>query len=304
MGRTIRETRSMIATAPGQAMNPVSPARPETIDIIRVEIGGIGFALPLSSIATILAPSAMAKRNDDTNWVGFVPSRGGDIPVANGRTVFGLGNANTSDRRLLILRGTPATGLLVDAIHGTNTITTGDIEWLSPLFGPVERLLTQAVIWNTDGALDLIIDIPALRRHLHVGVDTSSSTSGSVATLFDHAPPGDRLEVRLDNSDRSWLLSIAYVRHISGPRPPARLPLANSAILGLLAWRREPIPLIDTARLLDLPPTTPTTLIVVGPASQPDGALLALTVTDITGVATPYSDAETIDLVGIVRRLG
>lgn len=295
----------MIATTPYRSALAPSPSRPDTTDVIRVEIGGDGFALPLAAIATILSPSAMTTSDTDTGWAGTVPSRGGEIPIAAGRTIFNLDTPATSDQRLLILRGSPATGLLVDTIHGTTTLQAGDIEWLSPLFGPVERLLTQAVAWQTDGALDLVIDVPALRRHLHTGpASNASSATTSIASVFQHTPPGDRLELRLDDSDNRWLLPIDHVRHISDPRPPARLPRTTPTILGLLAWRREPIPLIDTARTLGLPASTPTTLIVIGPASQPDDALLALTITTVTGVAPSDSTAPILDLAEVVRRLG
>jgi chemotaxis signal transduction protein len=295
----------MIATAATRPAFTPPPARPDTADIVRIEIAGLGFALPLAAIATILSPSAMIARDDDAGWAGFVPSRGGEIPIADGRSVFDLAGPPPSERRLLILRGSPATGLLVDAIHGTTAIPSGDISWLSPLFGPVERLLTQSVAWGSGGTLDLVIDVPALRRHLHLGTDhMTSSATAQIAAIFATTPPGDRLEVRLDDSDRRWMLPIAWVRHISDPRPPARLPHADPSILGLLAWRRDPIPLIDTARALDLTPTTPTTLIVLGPESQPDDALLALTVRGIAGVSSPDTDAESLDLQRLVDRLG
>jgi chemotaxis signal transduction protein len=295
----------MIATAPSRTTLAPSPALPDTTDIIRVEIGGVGFALPLAAIATILSPSAMTATDHTTGWAGTVPSRGGEIPIADGRTIFGLDGPTASDQRLLILRGSPPTGLLVNAIHGTTTLDAGDFEWLSPLFGPVARLLTQAVAWQTDGALDLVIDVPSLRHHLHTGpASEPSSATASIASTFQHTPPGDRLELRLDDSDRRWLLPIDYVRHISDPRPPARLPRTSPTILGLLAWRREPIPLIDTARALALPESTPTTLIVIGPATQPDDALLALTITAVTGVAPTDSTAPLLDLAEVVRRLG
>ncbi|HYI14435.1 MAG TPA: chemotaxis protein CheW [Thermomicrobiales bacterium] len=294
----------MIATAPTRSTLAPSPTRPDTTDIIRVEIGGVGFALPLAAIATILSPSAMTATDPATGWAGTVPSRGGEIPIADGRTIFDLDGPATGDQRLLILRGSPATGLLVDTIHGTTTLPAGDIEWLSPLFGPVDHLLTQAVAWQIDGALDLVIDVPALRRHLHTGPDAApSGATAATAALFTAPPSGDCLELRLDDSANRWLLPIDYVRHISDPRPPARLPRTSPTILGLLAWRREPIPLIDTAHALDLPESTPATLIVIGPPSQPDDALLALTITAVTGVAPADSTAPLLDLPEVVRRL-
>ncbi len=295
----------MLATAPPRTALPSPTSRPETTDIIRVEIGGVGFALPLAAIATILSPSAMTTSGSGQSWAGAVLSRGGEIPIADGRTIFELDGPTIDDQRLLILRGSPATGLLVDAIYGTTTLPASDIEWLSPLFGSVDRLLTHAVAWQTDGALDLVIDIPALRRHLHAKPDeTPSGATAATAALFATPPIGDCLELRLDASDRTWLLPIDYVRHISDPRPPARLPRTTPTILGLLAWRREPIPLIDTAHALGLPESTPTTLIVIGPASQPDDALLALTITAVIGVAPTGSTAPLLDLAEVVRRLG
>ncbi len=293
----------MIVTARPRSSLAPSPARSETTDIVRVEIGGVGFALPLAAIATILSPSTMTAADSMTGWAGIVPSRSGEIPIADGRTIFGLDGPTTSDQRLLILRGSPATGLLVDTIHGATTVPSGDIEWLSPLFGPVEQLLTQSVAWNADGALDLVIDIPALRRHLHTSSDqTPLPASAAIAALFNHTPPGDRLELRLDDSDNRWLLPIDYVRHISEPRSPARLPRTSPTMLGLLSWRRGPIPRLDTARSLSLPESTPTTLIVIGPASQPDDALLALTITAVAGVALTIT-APMLDLAELVRRL-
>jgi chemotaxis signal transduction protein len=293
----------MIATAPVRAPYEPAPTRPDTNELVRVEIGGTGFALPLAAIATILSPTAMSA-NDDPIWAGSVTSRNGEIPIADARAIFGISTPTSGDQRLLILRGSPPTGLLVDAIHGTATVPAGDIEWLSPLFGPVERLLTRAVAWTSDGALDLLIDIPALRHYLHTGEnDTTSAATAAIAAGFEQPPTGDRLEVALDHSDRRWLIPISWVRHISAPRPPARLPRTSPAIPGFLSWRREPLPLIDTARALGLPPTTPTTLLVLGPVHQPDAALLALTITSVLGVAAPDSDATPLDIAELVRRL-
>jgi chemotaxis signal transduction protein len=300
---TPREFHPMIATAPTREPYSPAPTRSDTTELVRVEIGGSGFALPLAAIATILSPSAMAA-NDDPIWAGSVTSRNGEIPIADARAIFGLSAPSSDDPRLLILRGSPPTGLLVDAIHGTATVPAGDIEWLSPLFGPVERLLTRAIAWTSDGSLDLLIDIPALRQHLHTGEsDTTSAATAVIATSFEQPPTGDRLEVALDNSDRRWLIPIGWVRHISAPRPPAHLPRTSPAIKGFLSWRREPLPLIDTARALGLPPTAPTTQIVLGPAQQPDSALLALTVTSVLGVAAPNSDATPLDIAELVQQL-
>lgn len=295
----------MIASTLPRPAFSLPQAQPETIEVIRVEVGGLGFAVPLAAIATILSPSALIARDDGETWLGVVPARSGEIPIANLRAVFDLPGTASDRQRLLILRGSPPTGLLVDAVHGTSRLAPDDIEWLSPLFGPVEQILTQSVAWQPDGALDILIDVPALRGHLHrASAVTVPPATAAIADSFRHLPPGDRLEVRLDASDRCWHLPIAYVRHISDLRSPARLPRTSPAILGLLAWRREPIPLIDTARALSLPPTTPTTLLVLGPESSPDAAHLALTATTVLGVAPPESEADLLDIAEIVRQLG
>lgn len=293
----------MIATASPRQSSLVDRARTDTTDIVRVQIGDTSFALPLSAIATILSPLAMTT-SDDPSWAGTVPSRGGQIPIASGRTIFGLTGHESNQQRLLVLRGAPATGLMVDAIHGTTTVATGDIAWLSPLFGPVEQLLVQSVAWGHDGTLDLIIDVPALRRHLHGDARfATSNATDAIAAQFADTPTGDRLELQIDDSDRRYQLPISYVRHISDPRPPAHLPRTSDTILGLLAWRRDPIPLIDTARALGLPPSEPTTLIVVGPDPRPDEALFALTIANVAGVAQHDATSALLDLGEIVRRL-
>jgi chemotaxis signal transduction protein len=293
----------MIATAPAR-QSPLAATAPDTIELVRIQIGETGFALPLAAIATILSPSAMTSAEYGSVWAGSVPSRSGEIPIASGRSIFDIDGHASNQQRLLILRGAPATGLLVDAIHGTSTIPTADIAWLSPLFGPVERLLVQSVAWGQDGALDLVIDVPALRRHLHGPSDNPSNATDAIASLFANPPAGDRLEIQLDDSATRWLLPIDYVRHISDPRPPAHLPRTSESILGLLAWRREPIPLIDTACALGLQPSDPATLIVIGPESQPDEALFALTIANVAGVAAADSTSALLDLGEVVRRLG
>jgi|GEM_PF-5652680 len=295
----------MIATAPIRQASVAGSSDADTLEVVRVDIGDTGFALPLSAIATILSPLAMTPGSSDTHWTGTVPSRSGEIPIANGRTIFGIDGPASNQQRLLVLRGAPATGLLVDAIHGTTTVPTSDIAWLSPLFGPVEHLLVQSIAWGHDGTLDLVIDVPALRRHLHIGPnDIPHSATDAITSLFAHTPPGDRLELQIDDSATRYQLPIAYVRHISDPRPPAHLPRTTDTILGLLSWRREPIPLIDTARALGLPQTAPSTLIVIGPDSRPDEALFALTIANVAGVAPSGATSALLDLGEIVRRLG
>jgi chemotaxis signal transduction protein len=296
---------AMTVTRPSAATTSL---RPDTFEMARVVIGEVGFALPLAAIATILPLTALAWRENGGVWAGDLAVRGGSIPVADGRVVFGFDRATTSGRQALILRGNPATGLLVDGVVGTATVPAGAVEWLSPLFGSPERLLTQAIVGASDGRLDLAIDLPALRRFLHAGEDSVSSTlTAPIEEVFESLPPGEQIEARLDASNRRWLLPVSCVRHISEPRAPAPLPRAGAAILGILAWRRRPIPLVDTTIALDLPPAEPGAIVVIGPPARPglpiDDALLALSLNAIFGVAPPDTTAEQLDLANLIRRL-
>lgn len=262
------------------------------VGLARLSVGGVGFAVPLGAVATVMPASHVVPDGGDGAMLeGHVPSQFGAIPVADAARVFGLasaGRANRSERRLVVLHGAPPVGLLVDEVRATETASRDDLFPLPSMCGSPERLLVNSVAWNADGAVDLVLDLAALRAEL---LGESSSTEDDTAPalpLLAETQDGQALRVLIGMDAVQRSLPLSAVRHIDDYRVPAPLPRSHPAILGLLSWRRRPIPLLDPCQTLGLTRDHQRKLVVLGDASLseivPNGVLCALAVADIAGM--------------------
>jgi chemotaxis signal transduction protein len=85
------------------------------------------------------------------------------------------------------------------------------------------------------------------------------------------------------------------VRHVADFRDPHPLPLANAGVLGLLAWLRRPIPVLDLAARLHVsdPVQQPGKVVVVGePAAAGLGASSALAALAVHQIGSLHAAAD------------
>jgi chemotaxis signal transduction protein len=277
------------------------------VELVRLSIGGTGFALPLAAVAAVLEPPAMIASEAAAHgpWVGQIPSRLGSIPVASGHDLFGGRADSAVAGKIVVIRRSIPFALHVDEVLGSASVDNGAIFALPPTCGATDRLLTRAAGWMSDDQIDLLIDEWALEAELMGGWSVDLDQTREPAARHDLAAGGmddagddwNRwVEVELSSATPPLALPANYVRHIADHRVPASLPRANRAVLGLLAWQRHPIPLVDLARVLGLGRTSsPGMAIVVGPPMSPEAAappFVALSVSRVRGLILTTASAS------------
>jgi len=270
-----------------------------TGELAVLELDGRRLLLPIKAIVAVLDPAEMTRKSghDVAPWIGTLASRGGTIPVADGRQVFGL-PTDTPIGKILVLQGQPLYGLAVSDLAGSIPGAASDVFPLPMHCGSRTRLLQNAAVWNGDEML-LRIDPTMLHRWLsdqsNEDLDVTPMTARSTVGTFDGH--GERVLV-VGMGGELCALPLIWVRQISKFRTPVPLLRSHPAIAGLVSWERAPLPVID---LWSLRMSTPMAgseamLVVIGAPAETgrtrERPIAALLVGSVMGVV---SDAERRD---------
>jgi chemotaxis signal transduction protein len=244
-------------------------------ELATLTLGGQTFALPIAAIVAVLDPVLLAHEPDreGAHWIGTLASRGGTIPVADGRVVYAL-DTEKPIGKIIVLRGEPLFALAVDDLLGSIRPGDGATRALPPLCGSGDNLLLDAAVWN-DGELLLRIDPSALLSWLVTPAGTTAESAGT--TMPSPEPGRDSRALLLEIDGEPYGLPVSWVRQISDDRVPVHLPRADAAIAGLVAWEGAPIPAFDGHLLLGLAPADREQgmLVVIGSPRDANGVLPA-----------------------------
>jgi purine-binding chemotaxis protein CheW len=252
----------------------------DVVDVIRCEIGDEAYGLEMSWVRGIDRSDRMRRLPAPDGAVGLLPSDEGDFPVFSlaGR----LGRDLKSHRKIphvVVLNGDPLpVGLLVDHISPVIRVPA---ELLLPLPGLVAdcsaryfrgiiRRDKELMLWLAPERL-----VPGSRpQHGGYGLplqeppsagDLGGQREGAgQIVIFSTAEPISR------KRPLAFGLSITQVLEILDTPPIIPLPGAPESILGLVAWHRRAIPVVDLARRLGLapfPPDARTRLMIVRASS-------------------------------------
>jgi chemotaxis signal transduction protein len=278
----------------------VTTLAPATLDgaaqvgLVRVAIGGRVFALPMAGVAAVLEPTMLAPARAPGLWLGEIESRLGAIAVVDTAQLLGLEAADMTAGRVLVLRGERPTGIAVDRVLDSIAVQPADIVALPEPARRSEPALVGAVVWVGDGEIELLLDVDRLARELlRLRDGLPRATPQPVHALTElrrrlaSAPTGRLLALQPAPEALPVAVPVAAVRHVADFREPYPLPLAGADVLGLLAWQRQPIPVIDLAARLGMaaPAAVHDKVVVVGepavPGPRAPGALAALAVHQI-----------------------
>lgn len=312
-----------VAARPQVQARPAPPLAVSAVArLVRFEIGGDLFALPLEQVAEIVS-LGVASATAPRGWVGTLVR--GERPAPIGDLAFLLGlphaPARRQDTRAIILRGVAdeiTFGVTVDAVPAVLD-AAGAV--LQPLPTSAQRTasgLVRGSVVLGDTSL-LILDRDGIRERLSAGltraddgritelralprrIGESDRLSGERSGRRPASPPGDLQALELAPIEAADggegfapALPMGWVREVLPFAVPRRLPHAPAALVGLIARRGRSLPVIDlTQRLTGIPGDVHTArrrLLIVGqPGADPLGALL---VSGVRGLRTLPAEAR------------
>lgn len=257
-------------------------------------IGGHVFALPMGSVAAVLEPAMLARAHSRGLWLGDIESRLGAIAVVDTAQLLGLPAVESAAGRILVLRGERPTGIAVERVLDSANVPQHDVVALPETARQGELSVIDAVVWVADGEIELLLDVERLTAELQrarAGLPRPAAQPSASQTALRrhlaHAPAGQLLELQPAWGAPPVAVPVSTIRHVADYRNPHPLPLAGPDVLGLLAWQRRPIPVIDLAARLGMaaPAETHGKVVVVGepavPGAGASSALAALAVHQI-----------------------
>lgn len=268
--------------------------------LVRLDIGGLRYAIDLQHVAAVMDMATMtALPEPDGVWVGTIPSNRGEIQVASGAAVFGSDASTTGPgSRIVVLRGRTPLAVVVDQVLSSRSIDPEELFSFSDVLDAGRRLLVKAIVWGEDGGVEYMLDPVAIvdelvARDIVEDGGERASTDGNRATemarRYAAADGGQVLEVSLVGSEKRWALPVGVIRHVANSPQPQPLPRAPHGVTGLLSWRRQPIPVIDPAFVLEsrLQGGIANKVVVIGPpvtGGATEDADCALLIEDVVGL--------------------
>jgi chemotaxis signal transduction protein len=220
----------------------------ELTDWLRLREGGAAYAVHAASVLADYATERLQQSPSPRGALGWLLGIGGDLPV------FGLPGSprrRSGKGRVVVLAATRPVGFAVDAIEGFEEHVPSTFRRLPPRI--LGRLFTGAAV---DGEEVILVVEPE-----GVAAEVAASDfrilpiySVSVTVPFPvppAAPPDpvsipDRLLVFAGSSGTvQFGLAAEQVLEIIQPTQVRTVPGAPDATLGLIAWRDEPVPILD-----------------------------------------------------------
>lgn len=289
------EARNAVITGPGtpdrgQRIQELSEGQQKSTTLVRFELLDSVFAVDLAQIGSVVEAAIVewSRSDEDPSIVGAIRAGDRSIPI---RRPEGAGDEpiDAASNKVIVLRGNPAQGVLVDRILPSRTVNESDIVPIPDLM--VSRIGNTAVggvVWASADDVELLFDVDAMRDH-DSKLDMETQRRVRVSQRYGKLDHTHSLEVRIGDRDVRWSIPMSVIRHIADYRPPLVIPNARSDVRGMLSWQKHPIPLIDPTELLGVPEGVGSgpKVIVIGPPNAPsEVADCAILVTWVHGLHT------------------
>jgi chemotaxis signal transduction protein len=312
-----------IATQTGASRQPGgAPAIFTTGRLIRCQVGGSPFILPLERVAEVVALGA-ATTAAPRGWIGTLVRNERPVPIGDLAFLLGLPPAisNRRDARAVILRGAGGAvfGVTVESVPKVLDGAGAHLEPAPLLARRGAAGLVQGSIIQNDELL-LVLDADAIIERLGAGITRlgdgritelralprrgSGDTGRIAASDRPRRQPGPLqrdlqtlLVTRLETADGGSgfipAVPMTWVQEVRSWQQPRILPHAPASLVGLLAWRGRALPVIDLAqRLTGIPADAGAEgkrrLLIVGPqGGAPLGVLL---IPGVRGLQTLTAD--------------
>lgn len=309
------------ATPPGSLAT--AAAAVNTARLVRCQVGGSPFVLPLERVAEVVALGT-ATATAPRGWIGTLVRNEQPVPIGDLAFLLGLTPATTNrrDARAIILRGGGRGGLFGVTVENVPKVLDSGLvqpDLVPPLARRGASGLVQGSIIQGDDLL-LLLDADAIIERLAAGITRQGDGRITELRALPRRAGADTGRVRVAERARTPLgppprdlqtllvtpmetadggsgfvpaIPMTWVQEVRPWQQPRLLPHAPASLLGLIAWRGRALPVIDlTQRLTGIPGTEVAggkrRLLIVGPqGGQPLGAML---IPGVRGLQTLYAD--------------
>lgn len=234
----------------------LSTARaPEALPLIRCEAGGGTYAMDVSWVRSIQRSDHLKRSEKADGQVGWVPGPKKRVPVFDLPARLGSPlRAATASGPIIVLDADPEPwGLQVDRVARLGVVAAADVLPLPAIADDPARGCYAGVV-RRNGELLLYLS----PERLHPQAETRSEPSAingdaePKPAAGEGAPPtpahGPGRVVLFSTSPAGspvFALSLTQIKEISLPRPLIRVPGSPAYLLGLTAWRRQAVPVVD-----------------------------------------------------------
>lgn len=224
-----------------------------TRSMIQCSVGGETFALEMARVRGIHRTDRLAVDRGPGGRLGTLPAADGPVPVYGLAQRLGCPVLPPSGPpNVVVLNAEPCWGLLVDRVSQAMHVPEEQVVSLPGLAVPADGGAFQGVLTLPTGLM-LVLDPDALSPFGHrvasgrhgakaVSLPAPRSSGAGQLVIFATAPeePGRR-PVRFG-------LSVTQLAEVLDAQPILGVPGAADFVLGLLAWRGQPVPVIDLDR--------------------------------------------------------
>lgn len=304
-----------------------APASSATERLVRCQIGGSPFVLPLERVAEVVALGA-ATATAPRGWIGTLVRNERPVPIGDLAFLLDLTPAitNRRDVRAVILRGGASGGLFGVTVENVPTVLDAGTARPEPVPLVARRVaagLIQGTLIHNDELL-LALDTDAIIERLAAGITRQSNGRITELRALPRRANGDTDRFRATERSRSQpappkrdlqallvtsmetadggsgfipAIPMTWVQEVRPWQEPRILPHAPASLIGLITWRGRILPVLDlTQRLTGIPGIEVAggkrRLLIVGPqGGLPLGALL---IPGVRGLQTLSADAPRI----------
>jgi purine-binding chemotaxis protein CheW len=222
--------------------------------LLAFNLAGQPYVLPLAVVREVIAvpPDIAALPRTDAAMVGVAALNGVLTPIVSTRVLLGLAAAGltAAARVVVIALGEARIGLAVDQVSAI-------IHAPPSAIGPVPKVLNRgageaqvtAMLRTAGDGLVSVLDPARLFAEESVAQILADAHGGADAATDGRAraePAALQRALVFQLGDESYGLDIAAVEEVTAmPQTLARLPHAPAYVLGVMARRGEPVPVID-----------------------------------------------------------
>jgi purine-binding chemotaxis protein CheW len=262
-------------------MTTATQTVPDELQIIRCHAAGVTYCLDMKWVESIeridLLNVLPHTENDETGFVGTLPGPAGEVPVYSLATRLGLNEETAGElQRVIVLKfGGMRWGLRVGGVSQVTKVSRDALVPLPSISRNPANILFAGMI-ETDESLLLLLAPERLQPGAPDSVstvkefddavnaidlpltETRQQTESSVQTNVNSSP--NRILVfslsEDDPLERPLVfgLSVTQVAEVLNPLPLTPVPGAPAFVLGIARWRGSPVPVINLAARMGLPP--------------------------------------------------
>jgi len=263
-------------------MSTATQTVPDGLQIIRCHAAGVTYCLDMKWVESIERTDLLKvlpdTENGETGFVGTLPGAAGDVPVYSLATRLGLSEETAGElQRVVVLKfGGMRWGLRVGGVSQVMKVGRDALVPLPSISRNPANILFAGMI-ETDESLLLLLAPERLQPGAPASVstllefgepvneidvpstETRQAADSSVQANVNSGP--NRILVfslaETSPSERPLVfgLSVTQVAEVLNPLPLIPVPGSPAYVLGIARWRGTPVPVINLAARMGLPPT-------------------------------------------------